>query len=240
MSSSDVVDRIRGGPHWRVVYRPTHYTAERVSTLSELSGLVDRHAVALRGWNFPHVSSDAVERGPTWIGSWSTFMGHLEYWRFFQSAQFLYLSAVREVAEEDWDRKLRAGFASRVFPEVDVERIPGFFSIENFVYTVSEFYEFAARLASADLFDDQVQITVELHGIEGFALTTGPDRAWRSLYQATSDVLSRPVEVAPAELVADTGQIAMGTIAWFFERFGWLEMNVASIQALQDDFLQRG
>lgn len=237
--SEDVLASIQDSPHWRLLYRPEVYIPERIPTLARVRELVEKHAVRLRGWDFPHMGrEDEQGRGTNWVASWSTFMGHFEYWRFYQSAQFVYLSAVREVTEEDWDRKLRGHFADRVVPPVDVSKIPGFLSIENFVYTVTEFYEFAARLVSTEVFGEGLEISIGLHGIRGFALTTGPNRAWHSLYQATEEELVRSVATNTGQLGSESNELALDAVRWFFERFGWLDLNLSALRSVQTEFLE--
>src|SRR5206468_3269350 len=131
-------------PHWRVTYRPATYDEHRIATLSECLAIVAKHAVRLRGWDFPYVSPDQGERatGSRWIAAWSDVMGHLEYWRFYQSSQFLYLGSVREVTEPNWAEEIRR--TQRFVDLADTSNVPGFLSITNFTYNVTEIFEFAA------------------------------------------------------------------------------------------------
>ena len=90
------------GPHWRVNLRPSEYLPELIPTLSQCFEIIQQTKVHLRGWDYPHLSTRNTERasGSNWIASWTPFMNHNEYWRFYQSGQFLHLFSVREITEE--------------------------------------------------------------------------------------------------------------------------------------------
>jgi hypothetical protein len=100
---------VLAGPHWRVNIRPERYEAGAIVSLGECFSVVERAAVRLRGWPYPAVSRNSEERdqGTNWVASWCSFRGHSEYWRFYQSKQFLHLFAVREATESAWAEKLR-------------------------------------------------------------------------------------------------------------------------------------
>ena len=228
-------------PHWRVNFRPSTYDDNLISTLTKCFEIVERNKVSLRGWDFPHLSRRDEEKGQgnNWIASWSQFMGHYEYWRLYQSGQFLYLGAVREVTETEWKKKLEADMKSHLsyMREIDWGKIPGFISIVNFVYNITEVYEFAARLCQAQVYSDALTIKIELTGIKGFVLSAPWDRVWHSYYSATEDHLATTKEIATHSLVASSKEGAMKSIAWFFERFGWLNPPVEVIARDQEKLI---
>ena len=94
--------------HWRVNFRPGEYQPELIPTLSQCFEIMQQTKVRLRGWDYPHLSSRAAERatGLNWIASWALFMGHNEYWRFYQSGQFLHLFSVTEITHDGWSASL--------------------------------------------------------------------------------------------------------------------------------------
>ncbi|HEX6087326.1 MAG TPA: hypothetical protein VF266_22535, partial [Thermoanaerobaculia bacterium] len=141
-------------PHWRVNYRPSAYVAGKLPTLAECWEVMQKASVSLRGWPFPYVPAHETERdyGETWVAAWSNFMGHLEYWRFYQSTQFLYLGSVREVTEPEWTAKLRRTMYSHAHANTDIDSVPGFLSLTNSIYNITEIFEFATRLAQAQIY----------------------------------------------------------------------------------------
>jgi len=211
-------------PHWRVVFRPHQFEAEALESLADCRRAVEANRVSLRGWDYPHISPDPTEFGyrTNWIESWSSFMGHLEYWRFYQSRQFVHLFSVRESTRQGWREKLKADAAGHSFgmEDFDWDTVPGFISIENFIYCVTEIFEFATRLCQAQVYNDRVLITIELHDIRGFVLTTGWNRAWYKHCASSEEKLSKTWDVAAGELIGSQDAAVRAAI-WFFERFGW-------------------
>jgi hypothetical protein len=228
-------------PHWRVNFRPSEYDGNLIPTLANCFEIVERNKVSLRGWDFPHLSRRDEERahGNNWIASWSQFAGHYEYWRLYQSGQFIYLGAVREVTEAEWKKQLETITKSHLSHMRDIawEAIPGFISMVNFVYNVTEIYEFAARLCQTQLYSGSLNIKIELKGIKGFVLSAPWDRVWYSYYSATEDYLATTKEIATDTLIASSKQEALNTIAWFFERFGWLNPPVETFARDQEKLL---
>ena len=229
-------------PHWRVNFRPAVYEDNLIPTLAKCFEIIEKNRVSLRGWDFPHLSRRDEERGHgnSWVASWSQFMGHYEYWRFYQSGQFVYLGSVREVTETEWKKKLEADMKSHLshMRDIDWETIPGFMSIVNFVYNITEIYEFAARLCQAQVYSGTLSVKIELKGIKGFVLSAPWDRVWFSYYTATENDLSTTKEIATDTLVASSRDEALGSIAWFFERFGWLNPPVETIASDEDRLLK--
>src|SRR5207244_8721568 len=138
---------------WRVNFRPADYDPLNIASLGEAWELVKRTKVSLRGWDYPHISRDQRANGRNWVSSWSNFMGHIEYWRLYQSAQFLHLFVVREAADESWRRELLARASN--------SHIEGALDILNFVYTVSEVVEFGSRLAESGAYKGSVHSSIE-------------------------------------------------------------------------------
>ena len=227
-------------PHWRVLFRPQSYERERIARLADCLKIVGRNQVRLRGWDFPHLSPRTEERetGANWIASWSSFMGHLEYWRFYQSTQFIYLGSVRERTERDWDQKLRTEAQFHFgYLGFDANSAPGFLSIKNFIYTVTEYFEFASRLCQAEVYEGALNISVGLHGINGFVLTADPDRVRYRLYQSTSDDLEKAWTLPTTDLITSAQDRSLEAIVWFFERFGWTQVSTEVLRSAQEDFL---
>lgn len=228
-------------PRWRVVIRPADFVRERIPTLSACWDLVERSTVKLRGWSFPFIGQDSSKRinGNTWIGHSVQFGGHVEYWRLYQSGQFVFLGAIREVTSKDWDAKLRRESLQHFgrFSPQEIAKIPGFISLVNAIYTITEYLEFAGRLCEKGAYSGPVDITIELHEIAGFVLTTEPMRAWWLDHQCSSDSLSRTWNIASAELIATRSSLALDILVWFFERFGWMEVSVNVLRDEQQQFL---
>lgn len=227
-------------PHWRVLFRPQSYERERIPRLADCMRIIGRNQVQLRGWDFPHISHRQEEKGTgtNWVASWSDFMGHLEYWRFHQSTQFLYLGSVRERTEPGWDEKLRQQAQSH-FRRLgfDAANAPGFFHLHNFIYTVTEYFEFASRLCQAEVYEGSLELSIALRGTEGYVLTTGPDRVWYELHRSPSQDIGNTWTLSTTDLVTKAKDKSLEAIVWFFERFGWMELSPEVLKSEQESFL---
>ena len=230
-------------PHWRVNIRPGQYQPDAIPSLQRCIELVERNCVRLRGWDYPHLSHRHEERayGNDWIASWSSFMGHCEYWRLYQSAQFIHVFSVREATEPDWREKLQAETAShlRQLRDIDWSSVPGFLSLINFTYCVTEIVEFATRMAQAGVYQGQLELTIRLKGIRGFVLTTSWERAWLNYYAASEDLIGNTWHVNSDSLLSESAQWVLDLLLWFFERFGWLNPSPEVLRSDISDFRNR-
>jgi len=229
-------------PHWRVNFRPEVYNDELIQSLGECFETVEKTKLSLRGWDYPHLSKRDAERGQgmNWIASWVDFMGHKEYWRFYQSGQFLHLFSVREAAEPKWREEIESDMRSHLsyMDAVEWDKVPGFISIINFNYQITEIYEFAARLSEAQIYTGGVNIKIELKGINGFVLAAPWERAWHSYYAANEDDLSLSKDYESDVLIATSRDESIKAVVWFFERFGWLSPSLDVIRHDQENFLK--
>jgi hypothetical protein len=229
----------RAGPHWQVSIRPEEYDAERIPSLSACFGLIEQTKIHLRGWDFPTLSNREAERGHgnTWVASWADFMGEREYWRLYQSGQFVHLQAIEELITKHWQEQLRQA-AARLRGDVDWSAVPGFVSYHNLLYRVTEVFEFAARLCQRGVYRGGVRVGVELLGIRGFALTVEGNRLWRRYCAASEQTVGKFWVVDSAELVAASAERSLDAAVWIFERFGWTSPPVEMIEQDQRAFLK--
>lgn len=229
-------------PRWRVVLRPDEFHADRIPTLSQCWDLVQKSTIRLRGWPYPVMLLDHSNRisGVNWVGFHSQFAGHIEYWRLYQSGQFVYLGTVREKTNVEWDAKLRKEAAHHFgrFAAPDLlPTVPGFLHIANTIYTVTEYLEFAGRMCENGLFDRSLSIAIELHDVKGFVLTADPMAAWWLDHQCTCSFLGRSWAVAATEMISNRTTLAVDALMWFFERFGWINATPETLRDIQQRFL---
>jgi len=226
-------------PHWRVNFQPGTYQKNRVATLQESLDIVQKNRVRLRGWDFPHVGRrpEQIIYGATWLGSWSDAFGHLEYWRLYQSSQFLYLGSVREVTEPDWNARIRKSMKFHADDGVDIDKVPGFLSLTEVIYNSTEYFEFAARLAQSGIYTDRVNISIGLTGIQNFMLAAEETRAWTNDFVTPMNEMKYEVALSQTELVASAADHAFRCAIWIFERFGWLKPNTDAIKSDQQKLL---
>src|SRR5262249_46489494 len=112
----------------------------------------------------------------------------------------------------------------------------------NTVYRVTEIYEFAARLAAKGIFSSDLSITVELHGMKdrGLVITAHMRAPLLENYICRVDDLPYPPKVVSIEtLLAQSSELALENIVWFFERFNWQNIPVHVIRDDQRRLLER-
>jgi hypothetical protein len=235
---------VKDYPYWTVLYRPHTYSPERIPSLSDCVKLVEKARVQLRGWDFPHLAMQENEqhgtvRGSQWIGSWANFMGSIEYWQLFQSGQFVHFAAVREATERQWRDKLQQETIShlRHLRNIDWDGVPGYISLVNLVYTITEYFEFAARIAQAGVYQGNIDISIELHGAKGYLLTTEWDRSWSEYRAASDNHLSKTWRVSSEELLAGSAEHSLKAISWLCECFGWMSPNLEALRSDQQKLL---
>lgn len=190
--------------------------------------------------DYPHISRDQErQHGRNWIASWSDFWGHREYWRFYQSSQFLHLFTVIEATEGGFSGEWH-GRAERTAGRLSAEQveIAGAFDTVNFVYTVSEVVEFAGRLCDSGLYRGGMLCTIGLRNVGNFMLMAPQNRApLFGVYRLCSPELENSWTFDVNELRADRTVAAVDIVTWFFERFGWSTMPLEVIRQDVKSFL---
>ncbi|GAH27971.1 unnamed protein product, partial [marine sediment metagenome] len=147
---------------------------------------------------------------------------------------------VREASKPEWRQKLQSDMISHLsfMKNIKWDEVPGFISMLNFTYSITEIFEFAARLCQAEIYTGTLSIGVRIKGIRGFVLAVGWDRAWHSYCAAVENDLGRSWSLESDVLIAESSEKSLDAIIWFFERFGWLSPSVEVIRKDQENFLK--
>jgi len=229
-------------PHWRVNFRPGEYEDELIPTPAKCFEIVQKNKLSLRGWDYPDLSNRDNERavGTNWVASWVDFWGYRGYWRFYQSGQFLHLFSVREALETKWREKMQSDMKSHLsfMKDVKWDKIPGFISMLNFIYSMTEIFEFAARLCQDEVYSGILNIDIRIKGIQGFVLSVDWNRAWDNYCAVAENDLGRSWAFETDILVAESSEKALDAIVWFLERFNWLSPSIEVIRKDQENFLR--
>lgn len=222
-------DKIKEAPHWRVVIRPGEFVEERVESLSECWRLIESSRVSLRGWDYPHVDYEHRQNGKDWVASWDEFGSHREYWRFYQSGQFLHLFAFKE----DQFRDKAEAKAKGDVPKLKEFKPSGYLGVISALWTITEIFEFAARLAQKATFGDSVSIAIQMVEVKDRVLyESEAGRDFSRPYIASEPTLSKEWTGDKKDLLSGASDHALNTAEWFFERFQWM---APPRQALADD-----
>lgn len=221
-----LLERIRELGHWRVVIRPLVPLAERLS-FRECADLVERNRVSLRGWDYPHISrrqddQGGTERGDNYVESWCDWQSFLEFWRMHRSGQYLSYNALHGEAE--------------VVVEQDGVR---WLNVVETIYTVSEFVEFAHRLANAGTYRDGYLLDLSLMNTAGRRLCAGRGRMpfWDD-QNSNADTIQIERRVDPDAVEEGAISTSLGVLLELFDAFGW-NPEPNQIRADQEAFYRR-
>lgn len=236
----DLVNKIVSDSHWHVIIQPEKIKPERINTLMELWNLMETCRVTLRGWDYPHVDRKDENRGygKDWIESWCEFfMGHQEYWSFHQNVTFNHYFSFWE--DGDIDEVAKRAKSSIPLMQDDFKP-SGYLSVLSTLYSFTEIFEFASRLAQKGIFENSVLISISMLGIQNRLLffwewTQHLNRP----YISKLNKLERKKVYGMQELMSNSHEISISTMSWFFERFQWYEQPIDVFREEQQKFLER-
>ncbi len=110
-------------------------------------------------------------------------------------------------------------------------------SIENLLYTVTEIFEFATRLAQRELFVDGLAISIRIAGIKNYAIVPGPHRSWHDLRITAADPIEHTWTLDPKQLIASSASLSLDATDFILQRFGWSN-GMAVFEGEQTKFLK--
>ena len=242
-TGTDILDEIRGQPHWKVVIHPAAFEQERIPSLDECWRIIERTRIARLGWEYPVVAAEnpndrffpddeARSRGNDWLASWDMstpgyFRMASEYWRLYQSGQFIHLFTFRE------GRPMEEEYAP--LWGSDGADATGYLSFQHATHRFTAIFEFASRLIIAGALDAAPVVRIEMRGIKNRRLFF-----FDTLYRNTDPPLYRAHEDLRREwrltLADDPVERAREAARWFFERFDY-EASEMALKLAQEDFL---
>jgi len=232
MDANELEKKIRSRGYWRVVIRPSVFIGER-ARLRDLETIARDSVVQLRGWDYPHFPRDGVTRGNDFIEAPTEveWLSHIELWRLYQSGQFIHLFAMRE----DWLEGTSLPGLGNVKPRT-------LLSYESTLYTITEIFLFAARLAQHMALGPDVVVEYGLYDLQDRKLETfNPGRDSLFLVPratAIGPLYERTVTEKAERIAARAAEIALDQALNLFERFGW-DISKESLQEEQRKFLER-
>lgn len=215
----DLLAAVKRVPHWRVIIRPEVFEEGRIPSLADCQQIVESSKVSLGGMGYPRLyHHEKLSRGNDWVGYRFQLPGVLEVWRFYQSGQFVQRFSLRESEMDDVAVERER---NRVYTPEDFTPM-GFMDWMLTLYTVTQVFEFAARLAEKGVFDDALRITIEMIGVKDRVLCLlGGVLQMDRFYAAGEDRLAGEWACGTEDILANSAALARVATAHFFERFGW-------------------
>ena len=230
----DFIDTIKSRGYWRINFQPTGKPASL--TLKECEELVDKNSVRLRGWYYPfygHGSADnhGISNYNNYCGGWIDAGEFKEFWRMYQSGQFLHYSAV----QEDW-LTVDTNATRRNPAELEPGKYLNF--VGSLTMYITEIMEFLSRLHKSGLYREGVYINISLHNTKGRQLASFEfSRHLSTAKQAQEDPIVFERTYTPNELDQPARDLAIEPILRFFELFNFADVSVEQVIKKDQDQL---
>jgi len=222
-----VVAKIRSMGYWRVVIRPpeSEYQKDRVANILDLPRIIERSKVSLRGWDFPHIDRQSeIAIGSTFVDQAIDWEGYVEYWRFYQSGQFLHLDGLKE----DWMGE------AKMFPDPQPLQPGTRLGVSSAMFRFTEIFEFASRLALTPAGSKTLVIQIDLNGLAGRSLWVDSPNHRRFSHQHTASVntFQHEQEYRTEDLASTAWDLALPPAIELYRRFGW-DVTLGMVRDLQ-------
>ena len=211
-----ILEKIRSRGHWRVCIRPVEFDEKHVENISNLLPIVTAASVQLRGWDFPHIDQrNPPELGSDWVQQHIDWHRHIEFWRIYQSGQFIYYGAYRI----DWSKDATGWDQQPLFPPPEGLLM----SVEDIVCCIAEFFEFAVALSLSEAGSPKLELSVTALHLDGRELrSSSPEQLWIwDGPRATLPKFELKEVFDRQDLVSNTRSLGLQWAKELFRRFSW-------------------
>lgn len=214
MDTAGLLALIHGNGYWRVLLRPPAFQPARLRDRAHCLSVVHQSSVDLSGWHYPIVGHGPSDEGPDWVGGGGSAMAFIEYWRFFQSGQFVHHIATRE------DHMARLGlFHPQFFVPGEGKR---YLAITSTLFMITDIMEFAARLAYRNVLAPAGTVQIDLHGMAGRQLTfMTPDRRLPESHWFKEETVQLKQSLSRDEIIGRPAEIAIDLTIDLLGKAGW-------------------
>ena len=203
LPETDIIKKIWSKPRWCIWIRPTELKRARFQNLEHCIDFMRSRSVRADSLlPYPWVSSGTLEAGDEWIACEIDTMHQLERWALFRSGQFVH---------------------NRAFDEgPNGQRV----HVLEILDTVTQAFEFGARLAQQGVLSPKAAITFDLFGIAGQVLTwpadlSGYSNAVPSNCWCQDESVSVARVMTTDELESRKRELAFEVVLEIYSRFGW-------------------
>lgn len=219
------INKLRSRGHWRVVIRPANFIKERIPEILDLQPILEKVAVSLRGWDFPHIDHKSSPKiGDDWVEQAIDWERYVEFWRMYQSGQFLHLDGFKE----DWAEQ------TVVLGGGTEWKAGSALTVVGTIFRFTEIFELASRLSVTAAGDQSMHISITLNGLKDRQLWSEDimTRLGQSNSVATIDSFPFEQQCTQSELTAGAWELALKPALDLFQRFGW-KVGIDTLRELQ-------
>lgn len=226
----DVLKKLKSRGYFRIELRPTKFAKDNF-TLTECKEIIEKNQVRLRGWYFPHMGKDYGDffSADDHVVGFIDTSRHCEIFKMFRSGQFVYYLNFWE----DWINYTPYGY--NVKTEEGKTR-PNVKETVMTLYTVTEIFLFASRLASSNFPDKNMYVSIELKDCQGRGLILDQFGSHlNQFYQCKIPEFKIDKNIPLEEIMTNYASLALDTTFEIFERFNWDHVS----QGTKDSFKTR-
>lgn len=230
LGARSLTEKIQSRGYWEVVIRPSAFIEQRIGDFGDLERIVQRSAVEVGGWDFPHVDRhQPLVREMHAVGLDYDWDRYIELWRLYQSGQFVHLSAM----PLDWlDRTNLYSRPEGWEPGRDI-------GVLRTILHFTRIFEFAARLGATPASDEQMVVSMTIGGLLDRQLVVDSPRRepfWHS-YTTALEVFLYEKAYHRTDLMGQPRKLALKASQELFLRFGW---NAAPevLEGMQDELFR--
>lgn len=231
---SEIIEKIKSRGYWKVIFRPLIYE-ERLFPLLRCRDIVEKNAIQLRGWDYPHFprrrgEDTGLEPGNNYYQGWIDWRSHKELWRMYQSGQFIHYRGLWE----DWDDEDSWIAQGNKMPKMLN------LGVAHTVYQITEIFEFLLGLVMEGIYKGGVKVLISL-------FNTRHRKLWLENRQRVpfmveritgADYIDFKNEYNEKEIVDSSSELAVKTILHIFQRFEWIPSKDL-IKKDQEELLKR-
>lgn len=232
----DLIQKIKSRGYWRINFQPLIYT-QKLLNLGKCKEVVEKSMLGLRGWNYPHFplgyKNEGIDHAENFIQGWVDEGIHKEFWRMYLSGQFLhYLALCEDWIEED-------DLVKSFYPENLPEPGSSIDIVGGIIYQITEIYEFLKRLCVIGIYNEGVKLSIILFNTKNRKLVINkPGRVpFSRVYTTVSDKIEYSKKFYTQQILEHSEELALETIVYIFDKFGWYEPPIESIKKDQKDLL---
>ncbi len=238
MTGNEVIEKIKTKGYWRILFEPLGENI--IEPFSKCKELMINSSVELRGWDYPHIpkrtgDDTAFEPGNNYWQAWLDWKeyAHFEFWRFYQSGQFIHYRAI----SQDWEDNV----VYKNMWEHDTPLKSGeFLGVVGTTFLITEIFQFASKLASEGIYDEGLKISISIHNTAGRKLFVDSQGRipFTSEKKTAANEITHSSVYSKEDIINLPSQKALDFILFFFERFGW-EPNPKMIEDDQEKLINR-
>ncbi|MGI0022642.1 MAG: hypothetical protein ACRD9Q_07260 [Nitrososphaeraceae archaeon] len=233
--TSELIEKIKSRGYWQIELRPLIFKKDRLS-VADCKKVVEKCQVRLRGWYYPHIGYEAgdVFSGDNFEQGYVEWKEHCEIWRMYRSGQFIHDFSFWEdrLEYEPYGYNVRLSNGSIRHDVMNIIMT---------LYTVTEIFLFASRLASNSLFDKTLHVSIKLKNTNNRLLIfSDPTRMLHGTYMCKINEINIERDVSTEDIIANFATLAMDVVVEIFEKFNWHSPDIRNVLKSDQEKLLKG